>query len=66
MFVGSRDGKIALYNTKESYKLVTTLKLFEKEDEVTCMLYHQANPTQSFLIIGISTGQLAVVDLTTQ
>ena len=66
MFVGSRDGKISLYNTRENYKLVKTLSLFEKEEEITCMLYYQANPTQSFLIIGSSTGQLVVVDLATQ
>jgi len=66
MFVGSRDGRIALYNTKENYKLVTTLQLFETEVEVTSMLYHQANPTQSLLIIGISTGQIVIVDLVSQ
>ncbi len=41
MIVGARDGKIALYNTHDQFKLITMLDLQElgmqSEEEVTCL-----------------------------
>ena len=43
MMVGARDGKIALYNTTNFFKIITVIDLqelgIEGEDEVTCMQY---------------------------
>jgi WD40 repeat protein len=66
LFVGARDGKIALYNTLEQFKLITTLTPLENEDdEVTALMYHKVSEARSYLLVGNSTGQLMAIDLQT-
>ena len=69
LIVGARDGKIALYNTTDHFKLITLISLKElglqDEEEVTCMQYVYLNAKSSLLAVGGGTGQLCVIDLAT-
>lgn len=62
--MGSRDGSICLYNALENYKHLTTLKpLDHVDDEVTALHYARLSSSDSFLVVGSSTGQLKAIDL---
>lgn len=67
--MGARDGKIALYNTTDQFKLISLISLQElgmqDEEEVTCMQYVYLNAKSSLLAVGGGTGQLCVIDLAT-
>lgn len=67
MMVGARDGKVALYNTTDQYKLITLVQHkqlgFDEEDEVTAMDYIYVNATTSYLAIGSGKGNLKILNL---
>lgn len=70
MFVGSRDGRICLYSCLDKYKHLTTIQPYKNETnqdeiEVTAMQYVQISHDLSYLVVGGSSGQICIVDLTT-
>lgn len=66
LIVGSRDGKIVLYNAQDQFRQIESLELSELgsvEEEVTCMEYIWISSEKSMLAVGGSLGQLCVIDL---
>ena len=66
---GGRDGRLAFWNVKDNYKLMSTIKVSDcgiEEDEITAIHYtnlRTGTDNHPFVVIGGLSGALNILDI---
>lgn len=71
LMIGFRDGSISFFNTQKEFQMMhelkcdTSLGFVSDEEEVNALIYLNFNSQTSYLAVAVSSGRLAVIDLST-
>ena len=69
LIVGTKDGSIAFYNAQKKFSLIQVVSMSDvvslPDQEVNTMQYLSFTAQTSFLAIGLSSGSVCVLDLST-
>lgn len=59
----AKDGKLAFWNAKDNFKLLSMFKYSKTEDELNVIQYYTDKDGTPFLIVGGATGALSIFDI---
>lgn len=59
----AKDGKLAFWNSKDNYQLISMIKYSKTENELNAVAFMTGKDDASYLIVGGASGALSVFDI---
>jgi WD40 repeat protein len=59
----AKDGKLAFWNAKDNYQLISMIKYSKTENELNAVAFIAGKDDASYLIVGGASGALSVFDI---